>query len=116
MQRRSGFSLLELLAVVTILGIVAAVILPRVTTTSTVAKEKTCYHNRAEINTLVEQYRLKTGNWPANNLSDIGADVNYFPQGIAVCPVSGEPYRLDATKHRVIGHTAGGKGGGNHSP
>lgn len=55
---------------------------------------------------------MKTGNWPANNLSDIGADVNYFPQGIEVCPISGEAYRLDATNHRVIGHTSSG----NHSP
>ncbi len=112
MKRVSGFSFLELLAVVTIIGIVAAVILPRITDSSSVGKEKACYHNRAEINTLVEQYRMKTGNWPANNLSDIGADVNYFPQGIEVCPISGEAYRLDATNHRVIGHTSSG----NHSP
>jgi len=36
-KRRRGFSLLELLAVVTILGIIAAMIVPRVTNSSATA-------------------------------------------------------------------------------
>jgi prepilin-type N-terminal cleavage/methylation domain-containing protein len=116
MKRTSGFSLLELLAVVTILGIIASIVLPRVTTSTSVAKEKTCYHNRAQINSQAEQWYIEKGAWPANNLSDIGADVNHFPDSIPVCPVSGQPYRLDPTTHRVIGHTGGGKGGSDHSP
>jgi general secretion pathway protein G len=116
MKRSSGFSLLELLTVVVILGIIASIVLPRDTTSSSAAKEKTCYHNRAEIKSLVEQYYLNTNAWPADNLSDIGANINHFPQGISVCPVSGQPYRLDSTTHRVIGHTGGGKGGSDHSP
>jgi len=116
MKRVAAFSLIELLAVVTILGIIAAIILPRVTTTTSVAEEKTCYHNRGQINSLVEQYYMNEGSWPATNLGDIGSDVNYFPQGIPTCPVSGQPYRLDPTTHRVIGHTGGGKGATGHSP
>jgi len=54
---------------------------------------------------------VEKGAWPANDLSDIGADSNYFPDGTPTCPVSGQPYRLDPTTHRVIGHTAG-----DHSP
>jgi type II secretory pathway pseudopilin PulG len=92
------------LAVVTILGIIAAVILPRVATTNTAAEEKTCYHNRGQIDSLVEQYYMNSGTWPANNLSDIGADLNYFPQGVPACPVSGQAYRLDPATHRVVGH------------
>jgi type II secretory pathway pseudopilin PulG len=103
---------MELLAVVTILGVIAALVLPRVISGTDVAKEKTCYHNRAEINITVEQYNLHTGNWPANNLSDIGADPSYFPDGLPTCPVSGAPYRIDGTTRRVVGHT----GVGDHNP
>jgi general secretion pathway protein G len=116
MRRTAAFSLLELLAVVTILGIIAALILPRVVSTTEVAQEKTCYHNRGEINSLVEQYYMNEGVWPANDLSDIGANTNYFPEGIPVCPVSGQAYRLDPSTHRVVGHTGGGKGATGHSP
>jgi general secretion pathway protein G len=101
---RAAFSLMELLAVVTILGILAALILPRVTNSTDTAKVKTCVHNHTEINITVEQYFMNTGTWPANDLSDIGGDLNYFPDGLPTCPVSGAPYRLDPTTHRVIGH------------
>jgi prepilin-type N-terminal cleavage/methylation domain-containing protein len=103
-QNRSAFSLMELLAVVVILGIIAALIVPRVADGTDKAKDKTCFHNRAEINITVEQYFLNTGTWPADNLSDIGADPNYFPDGLPTCPVSGQPYRLDPTTHRLVGH------------
>jgi prepilin-type N-terminal cleavage/methylation domain-containing protein len=109
---RTAFSLMELLAVVTILGIIAALLLPRVMTGTDVAKEKACFHNRAEINITVEQYNLHTGGWPANDLSDIAADPQYFPEGVPTCPVSGAAYRIDGTTRRVVGHT----GGGNHNP
>ncbi len=39
-NKRNGFSLMELLAVVTILGIIAAIIVPRVAVSSDTAKAK----------------------------------------------------------------------------
>jgi general secretion pathway protein G len=109
---RPAFSLLELLAVVTILGIIAAVIVPRISQGTDRTKENTCLHNRAEINITVERYYLHNNNWPANDLSDIGSDIDYFPDGLPTCPTSGATYRLDPTTHRVIGHT----GPGDHTP
>jgi type II secretory pathway pseudopilin PulG len=103
---------MELLAVVVILGIIAALIVPRVADSGDKAKDKTCFHNRAEINITVEQFYLHTGTWPASDLSDIGADHNYFPDGLPRCPVSGQPYRLDPTTHRLIGH----ENSTDHSP
>jgi general secretion pathway protein G len=108
---RTAFSLMELLAVVAILGTLAVLIVPRVIGGTDRAKEKSCYHNRAEINIAVEQYYIHTGNWPLADLSDIGSDDNYFPEGIPTCPVSGAPYRINGGIHRVEGHTAG-----DHNP
>ena len=111
-RNQAAFSLLELLAVVTTLGIIAALILPRVVVSTDKTKEATCYHSRGVINTAVEQYYIHTGTWPADDLSDIAADLNYFPSGIPVCPSSGQPYRLDPMTHRVVGHA----GVGDHTP
>jgi prepilin-type N-terminal cleavage/methylation domain-containing protein len=104
----AGFSLMELLAVVTILGIIAAMVVSRVMVSTDNAKEQTCLHNRAEINITVEQYYLNTGSWPANDLSDIASDTNYLPDGLPVCPMSGNAYTLDPVTHRVIGHSGPG--------
>jgi general secretion pathway protein G len=109
---RSAFSLMELIAVVAILGIIAALIVPRLIGGTDVAKEKACHHNRAEINITVERYYMHNNAWPANDLSNIGADPDYFPDGLPRCPVSDQPYRLDPATHRVIGHTSSG----DHNP
>jgi general secretion pathway protein G len=100
-HRRRGFSLLELLAVVTILGVIAAIIVPRVTVSSATAKTKVRDHHKATINAAVERYYIDNNAWPSNDLSDIGANANYFPSGIPTNPVDGTTYSLNATTHRV---------------
>jgi general secretion pathway protein G len=99
--KKTGFSLLELLAVVTILGIIAAIIVPRVTVSSATAKTKVRDHHKATINAAVERFYIDNNTWPANNLSDIGTNVNYFPDGLPVNPIDGTAYTLNATTHRV---------------
>jgi len=100
-NKKGGFSLLELLAVVTILGIIAAIIVPRVTVSSATAKQRVRDHHKATINSAVERYYVNIGSWPADNLSDIGVDINYFPDGIPANPVDSSAYTLNSTTHRV---------------
>lgn len=104
-RRRTALSLLELLAVVVILGILAAVVIRRIAVTMPTVKEDACLRNKAEINRVVERYFFDTGNWAAD-VSEISA-LPDFPDGVPNCPVTGNPYTLDATTHRVAGHTAG---------
>ncbi|WP_425399775.1 type II secretion system protein [Aeoliella sp.] len=100
-DKRHGFSLMELLAVVTILGIIAAIVVPRVSVSSATAKQKVHEHNKATINSAVERYYIETGDWPADDLTDIGANTAYFPDGIPVNPVDSSAYALNNTTHRV---------------
>jgi prepilin-type N-terminal cleavage/methylation domain-containing protein len=99
--RKRGFSLLELLAVVTILGIIAVVVVPRISVSSTTAKAKADTQNKAEINSAVERWYFEKGTWPADNLSDIGADNTYFPTALPTNPTDGSAYSLNSTTHRV---------------
>jgi general secretion pathway protein G len=103
---RAAFSLLELIAVVTIIGIIAAIILPKASAARNEAAEKACSHNRMLINSALERYAVTTGSDPAN-LSVLANDPNYFPEGIPVCPVSGHAYTMNTTTHRVDQHTGG---------
>ncbi len=104
-RNKRGFTLIEILAVVVILGILAVVVVPRVLTSSATAKTNACYQNKASINTAVEKYYFDTGGWPSDAMTlDIGADADYFPDGIPACPVDASVYALGTTTHRVTGH------------
>jgi len=104
-RQKGGFTLLELLIVVVILGILAAVIIPRFTVSAAEAKKNACAQNVANINTQVERWYFEKGSWPDDNLNDIEADPDYFPDGEVRCPVDGSEYKLDGTTHRVTGHS-----------
>ena len=99
-SRRNGFSLMELLAVVTILGLIAAIVIPRVTVSSDLAKQKVNDHNKSTLNSAVERYYIEQGTWPSSNLSELDV-VAYFPDGLPTNPVDGSAYALNATTHRV---------------
>jgi prepilin-type N-terminal cleavage/methylation domain-containing protein len=101
---RSGFSLLEVLAVVTIIGIVALVVLGRITGTSADAKKNACYVHKGNIEVQVRRWHRTKDSWPALNLNDIGSDSAYFSYGLPTCPVDGTSYTMDAATHNVSGH------------
>ncbi len=103
-RSRSGFTLIEILAVVVILGILAGVVVPRVLASSATAKINACYQNKAVINTAVEKWYFDSGTWPVAALSDIAVDNNYFPDGIPACPVDSTAYALDTVTNRITGH------------
>ncbi len=98
--RRRGFSLMELLAVVTILGIIAAIVIPRVTVSADTAKQKVNAHNKATINASIERWYIEKGSWPAG-LKELAADTDYFPEGIPVNPVTGASYTFNDTTKRI---------------
>ncbi|MEO0529281.1 MAG: prepilin-type N-terminal cleavage/methylation domain-containing protein [Planctomycetota bacterium] len=66
MRRRLAFSLMELLAVVAILGIVAAVIIPRITDSSSSSKVAVTANDFRLLANAAIQYRVETGSWPAD--------------------------------------------------
>jgi len=98
MKKRKAFSLLELLAVVTILGIIAAIVVPRVQVSTDTAKTKVNAHNVATMNASIERYYVDKSSWPAA-LTDLGTD--YLPDGVPSHPDGSSTYGIDATTHRV---------------
>jgi general secretion pathway protein G len=101
---RVGFSLVELMAVIAILGLLAGIILPRVLGEDEDAKIAACKSHKGNIEIQAELWMHNTGSWPAANLSVIGADANYFPSGLSTCPVDGSSYTIDPLSGRVLGH------------
>jgi prepilin-type N-terminal cleavage/methylation domain-containing protein len=99
-RKKGGFSLLELLAVVTILGIIAVVVIPRISVTSDEAKKSSHLQNVSELNSAIERYKLIDGGWPSADLNELD-NVTYFPDGLPTNPVDNSAYKMDTTKNRV---------------
>lgn len=101
---QSGFSLLELVAVIAILGAVAAVIVSRVAGNNETADIAACYVFKGDTEIQAELWNHNSGSWPAANLATIGADLSYFPEGLPTCPVDGTAYTIDTATGLVVGH------------
>jgi prepilin-type N-terminal cleavage/methylation domain-containing protein len=101
MKSRKGFTLVELLIVVLILGALAAIAIPRIIGGATSAKINACKTNIDLINSQIELYYANNDKWPSK-VSDLS---EYFPDGDPECPfgvaytIDEDTHRIDATKH-----------------
>jgi type II secretory pathway pseudopilin PulG len=102
---RIAFSLTELMAVTAILGVLAILIVPRVSSHQDNSKRAACYANQGDIELQVKLWKRANGSYPAANLSDIGPNASYFPGGLPTCPVDGTGYTINTTTGLVNGHT-----------
>ena len=99
-----GFSLLEMLAVVSIMGILALIAIPRFGAQSTNIKSAACHTTKANLEVQTQLWFRNKGRWPAADLSDLGSDAIYTPDGLPVCPVDGSSYRFDSKREVITGH------------
>ena len=100
-----GLSLLEVLAVVVLLGIVAMIVVPRFSGSAENAKVTGCHVNKGNIEVQASLWFRNKGTWPDSNLANIFADSDYFPDGATTCPVDGSSYTFDSSTEQVVGHT-----------
>ena len=103
LRDRNGFSLLELLAVVTIMGILMTIVVPRVSLQASNAKEKMCFQFKGDLNTAIETYRFEKGVLPTD-LEDL-RNGDLYPEAIPKCPVANQAYEINSTTGRISGHT-----------
>lgn len=101
----AGLSLLELMAVVAIIGILAVIIVPRFSSHASHAKGNACQVNQGNIEVQCQLWFRQKGAAPQSNLTDIGGDKDYFPEGLPVCPIDGSSYSINAGTLKVTGHT-----------
>jgi len=113
MFKRKGFTLVEILLVIVIIGILGAIVIPRIMYSKTKAQKAACDANVAALNAQIELYHMQEGSWPTA-LADLVAesdkndDESYIDK-VPICPfVITDPIPYDYNvndKHRVTKHT-----------
>jgi len=96
---QKGFTLVELLVVIVILGILAAVVVFAVSGSTDKAKTSACAAERSAVETAVEAYQASTGSYPgttsdllATNTKFLRATPTYYTvSGSTVSVVAGAP-------------------------
>ena len=110
---QTGFTIIEVMLVVILISILAAIVIPRFAISTKTAKVQSCEMNRAIINKGVETFFFVEATWPEDSLADIKLNNSYFPDGIPTCPVDLTSYELaPSPKKRVTGHR---EGAGTHT-
>ena len=97
---RRGFSLIEFFAVSTLVGILAAIVVPRVVVDETLGKEKIRDHYTAAINIAVDRYHAEHQAWPTS-IGQLADDPEFFTDGVPLNPVTGRAFALNAETHQA---------------
>jgi len=99
-RHRRGVALIELLLVIVVLGTLAAIAIPRLSSSAQNAKENACYTNINVMNSQIDIYAGdNNGSYPPT-IETITGDPVLFPDGVPTCPLGGT-YTMSSTTHRV---------------
>jgi general secretion pathway protein G len=99
--KENGFTFIEVLLIVLILGLLAAIAYASVFPTRDEGYRVQCLNNRSIINAKIDDYYFQNGEWPTeeNFETEVLGNASYFPDGRPKCEKDGV-YTINTTTYR----------------
>jgi prepilin-type N-terminal cleavage/methylation domain-containing protein len=89
-SRGSAFTLLEIMIVVSIIGLLAAIAIPNFVRARAASNQTTCLSNLRQIRSAVDQWALETKSGPTTPV--LYTNIQNFLRGSVVCPSGGTTF------------------------
>jgi prepilin-type N-terminal cleavage/methylation domain-containing protein len=118
-SRKSGFTLVEIMIVVAIIGLLAAIAIPNFVRARTTSQKNACINNLRQIDGAIQQWALE--NKQAAAATVVTADVIPYLKSSVICPAGGTSFATsytvsDAQTKPVCKTTGGGSANGHVMP
>ena len=108
LRNQRGFTLVELMIVIVIIGVLAAIAVPAYSSYVSRAQERTCEANRRTISTAAGMYYIENGNKYATGINDLSAYLDNVtslkcPAGGTYTLASDSSFNVTCSKHPLMG-------------
>ena len=102
-KKEAGFTLVELLIVLFIIGVLMSIVVPNIRAAGEKAQERACLANKKLIHVQMENYYLEHGDYPqdASNFLTVLYNEKYL-DSIPSCSIEGVTYTFDEDSRQVI--------------
>ena len=96
-RSKKGFTLVEIMIVVVIIGLLAAMAIPAFQKVRKTSQDKTITNNLRQLNAAAQQYFLENGVTAVNSSALVGTDTDKYIKSVATVRGESYPGTLNAT-------------------